>query len=164
MIDSTEQTRKARVLFDEGHSESWSIRAEVAQRMQASHPADASLAVAAEALAKRDFEVAAKEFGPIDAATLASTDVLVIAHPSEPEWEATTGVGEPRLARGVEIAVAVRVHHASDEIRVSHDAAVRLNNSALKRHVGDHSRHNSSHRARRFCSSAARPSSVLKYH
>jgi hypothetical protein len=107
-MDSTEQTtRRARVLFDEGHSESWSIRAEVAERMQASHPADASLAAAATALARRDFEVAAKEFGPLDAAALEDTDVLVIAHPSESRWEATTGVGEPRLsAREIEAVAA----------------------------------------------------------
>ena len=57
-METSEHSKRARVLFDEAHSESWSIRADVAERMQASHPADASLASAAEALERRDFEVA----------------------------------------------------------------------------------------------------------
>ena len=52
---------------------------------------------AAAALERRDFEVAANDSASLDAATLGSADVLVIAHPSEPRWESTTGVGEPRL-------------------------------------------------------------------
>ncbi len=96
-MESSEHTRRARVLFDEAHSESWSIRTEIAERMQAAHPADASLAAAAAALERRDFEVAANDSASLDAATLGSADVLVIAHPSEPRWESTTGVGEPRL-------------------------------------------------------------------
>src|SRR4051794_37192775 len=40
----------ARVLFDESHSESWTIRPEVAHSMQPSHPADSSYACAADAL------------------------------------------------------------------------------------------------------------------
>ena len=91
-------TKRARVLFDEAHSEAWTIRPEVAERMQASHPADASLVQAAAALEARDFEVAANSEGPLDAARLAEADVLVIAHPSDPRWEATTGEGDPRLA------------------------------------------------------------------
>ena len=68
--------------------------------MQSAHPADASLAGAAAALERRDFEVAANESGPLDADRLADADVLVIAHPSEPRWEATTGEGSPRLEAG----------------------------------------------------------------
>ncbi|HWO48502.1 MAG TPA: hypothetical protein VNM42_01455, partial [Solirubrobacterales bacterium] len=97
-MEASEHTRRARVLFDEAHSEAWSIRTEIAERMQAAHPADASLAAAAAALERRDFEVAANDSAALDAATLAEADVLVIAHPSEPRWESTTGVGEPRLS------------------------------------------------------------------
>ena len=92
-MEASEHTRRARVLFDEAHSEAWSIRTEIAERMQAAHPADASLAAAAAALERRDFEVAANDSAALDAATLAEADVLVIAHPSEPRWESTTGVG-----------------------------------------------------------------------
>ncbi|MDQ3572420.1 MAG: DUF6421 family protein [Actinomycetota bacterium] len=87
----------ARVLFDESHSEAWTIRGDVARRMQPAHPADSSLAAAASALTERDFEAAAHLEGPIDADALAGADVLVLAHPSDPKWEATTGSGEPRL-------------------------------------------------------------------
>jgi len=92
----------ARVLFDESHSEAWTIRGDVAQRMQPAHPADSSLAVAAEALRERDFEAAIHFEGPLDADALGDADVLVLAHPSDPKWEATTGSGEPRLT-GAEI-------------------------------------------------------------
>jgi hypothetical protein len=88
----------ARVLFDEAHSEAWSIRAEVAERMQAVHPADASLARAATVLESRDFDVSVNDHGPLDSECLQGADVLVIAHPSEPRWESTTGEGDPRLS------------------------------------------------------------------
>ena len=51
------QPKVARILFDESHSEAWTIRRELAKKMQPSHPEDSSYAVAAEALANRDFEV-----------------------------------------------------------------------------------------------------------
>lgn len=90
--------KTARVLFDEAHSEAWTIRPELAARMQPAHPGDSSLARAAAALAERDFEVAAHTSGRLDRAALEGTDVLVLAHPSDPKWEATTGTGEPRLS------------------------------------------------------------------
>ena len=87
----------ARVLFDEAHSEAWTIRAELARRMLPAHPEDSSLAVAADLLAARDFTVAANADRRLDTDTLAAADVLVIAHPSDPKWERTTGVGAARL-------------------------------------------------------------------
>ena len=69
-MDTSEHSKRARVLFDEAHSEAWSIRADVAERMQSTHPADASLADAAQALERRDFEVAANADSPIDSAVL----------------------------------------------------------------------------------------------
>ncbi|HEX2087137.1 MAG TPA: DUF6421 family protein, partial [Solirubrobacteraceae bacterium] len=88
----------ARVLFDEAHSQAWTIRPEVAAAIQPSHPGDSSYARAAEALRERDFTVAAHVSGPLDAGALAPADVLVIAHPSEPAWERVVPGGEPRLA------------------------------------------------------------------
>ncbi len=88
----------ARVLFDEAHSEAWSVRPDVARAMQPHHPADSSYARAAAVLAARDFAVAVHERGPLDAAALAAADVLVIAHPSDPRWERTVpGEGTPVL-------------------------------------------------------------------
>jgi hypothetical protein len=87
----------ARVLFDEAHSEAWTIRPELARVMQPAHPGDSSYALAAGALKQRDFTVAANVDQPLRPETLHGCDVLVIAHPSDPAWERTTGTGSPRL-------------------------------------------------------------------
>jgi Family of unknown function (DUF6421) len=88
----------AQVLFDEAHSEAWTIRPELARTMQPVHPGDASYARAAAALDERDFTVRVNEREPLTEAALARCDVLVIAHPAEAKWEATTGTGSPRLS------------------------------------------------------------------
>jgi hypothetical protein len=86
----------ARVVFDEAHSEAWTIRPDVARVMQPSHPEDSSYARAAEALRARSFAVEAHADGPLD---LADAAVLVIAHPSDPKWERTIpGSGPPRFS------------------------------------------------------------------
>jgi len=87
----------ARVLFDEAHSEAWTIREELARAMQPAHPADGSYALAASALSARDFSVEPNVDGALTADTLSGRDLLVIAHPSDPAWEHTTGSGSPRL-------------------------------------------------------------------
>ena len=92
-----EQRKVAHVLFDEAHSEAWTIRADVAAAVQPSHPADSSYAAAASALEQRDFSVAAHTAGPLDAEALAGADVLVLAHPSDPKWECVVPGGSPRL-------------------------------------------------------------------
>ncbi len=88
----------ARVIFDEAHSEAWTIRPEVARVMQPAHPGDASYARAAAALASRDFVVAPTVDRALTAETLRDCEVLVIAHPSAPVWERTTGTGSPTLS------------------------------------------------------------------
>jgi Family of unknown function (DUF6421) len=98
MQEHQEHPTIARVLFDESHSEAWTIRPDLARRMQPAHPGDSSLARAAQALGAREFLVDANAERPLTAETLANADVLVIAHPSDPKWEATTGTGSPRLA------------------------------------------------------------------
>ena len=97
MTTILQQTRTARVLFDEAHGESWSIRPQAAEGMRPEHPAAASYALAAAALAERDFAVAVHASGPLGGEALAAADVLVIAHPSDPAWEGTLG-GSPRLS------------------------------------------------------------------
>ncbi|HWC87548.1 MAG TPA: DUF6421 family protein [Solirubrobacteraceae bacterium] len=87
--------KRVRVLFDEAHSEAWTIRPELARSMQPSHPRDSSYALAAETLAACDFEVAANVEERLSAERLEDVDVLVIPHPSDPAWERTTGVGSP---------------------------------------------------------------------
>ncbi len=90
--------KAARVLFDESHSEAWTIRREIAGAIQPSHSDDSSLSRAADALTRREFEVAAHTDGPLDAEALVDVAVLVIAHPSDPKWEATVDGGSPLLA------------------------------------------------------------------
>ncbi|HEY2161884.1 MAG TPA: DUF6421 family protein, partial [Solirubrobacteraceae bacterium] len=89
----------ARVLFDEAHSESWTIRVEAAAAMQPAHPQDSSYARAAAALADRDFAIHPNVDQPLEPETLEEVDLLVIAHPSDPAWERTTGLGSPRLTQ-----------------------------------------------------------------
>ncbi|RVX39216.1 hypothetical protein EDD27_1564 [Nonomuraea polychroma] len=84
-----------RVLFDEAHSESWTIRREVAEAINPAHPDDNSYARAAGVLRHLGHTVVAHTSGPLDAAALAEQDVLVIAHPSGERWERTTGQGSP---------------------------------------------------------------------
>lgn len=101
--------KHARVLFDEAHSEAWTIRPELAAQMQPAHPEDSSLARAAAAAREHDFDVAVHTGGPLDRSALAGVDVLVIAHPSDPKWEATTGEGSPRFSAAEIDAIAAHV-------------------------------------------------------
>ena len=78
----------ATILFDEGHSQAWTIRPEVAAEINPSHPADSSYALAAEILRAHDFTVTHE--GALD-----SADVLVVAHPSEARWERVVPGGSP---------------------------------------------------------------------
>lgn len=98
-----DQRKSARVLFDEYHSEAWSISPDVARQMQPEAPFDSSYAQAAQELARRDFIVERNANAPLTAELLRTADVLVIAHPSERKWERTTNTNSPRLA-GEEIA------------------------------------------------------------
>ena len=91
---SLRQRKVARVLFDESHGEAWSVRPDVAAAIQPEHPAGSSYALAAAALAERDFDVATLAAGPLSADALSGVDVLVIAHPSDARWERTVG-GSP---------------------------------------------------------------------
>ena len=88
----------AHILFDEAHSEAWTIRPALAAEINPSHPADSSYASAAEMLRSHDFAVSAHEAGRLDADALAGTAVLVIAHPSEPKWERVAPGGAPVFA------------------------------------------------------------------
>ncbi|GAA0946032.1 DUF6421 family protein [Nonomuraea longicatena] len=84
-----------KVLFDEAHSESWTIRRDVAEAVNPGHPDDNSYARAAALLRHLGHTVTAHTDGPLDPGTLKSQDVLVIAHPSGERWERTTGTGSP---------------------------------------------------------------------
>ena len=84
-----------RVLFDEAHSEAWTIDPATALAMNPVNPADAGYTQAADLLRGRGYEVAAQRDGEFTAAALSGSDVVVIAHPADPDRERTTGVGSP---------------------------------------------------------------------
>ncbi|MEV0820088.1 DUF6421 family protein [Nonomuraea rubra] len=86
-----------KVLFDEAHSESWTIRRELAESVNPAHPDDTSYARAAGLLRHLGHTVGVHTTGPLGPEVLADQDVLVIAHPSSGTWERTTGEGSPVL-------------------------------------------------------------------
>src|SRR5262249_10554117 len=92
------QRKTVRVLFDEWHSESWSTSRERAAVMQPQDLAGASYARAAALLAERDFIVERNTEGPLHAAKIADSQVIVLAHPCDPHWECTTSANPPALS------------------------------------------------------------------
>ena len=85
------------VLFDESHSQAWTIRPEVATAINPVKPADSSYRIAADSLRRRGHTVAAHTSGALDDVVLDGVDVLVLAHPSEPTWERVVPGGVPKL-------------------------------------------------------------------
>lgn len=94
------QRKVVRMMFDEAHSESWSIDPEQAARMNPDYPENSCYARAAADLAERDFIVSRNADHPLDAALLAEVDVLALLHPCDPRWEKTTSSNSPRLSEG----------------------------------------------------------------
>ena len=93
-----EPRKLARVIFDESHSESWTVSAERAREMQPENPANSSYQRAADLLAARDFTVARNLAEPLESPALAEAGVLVLLHPCDPRWERTTSRGSPLLS------------------------------------------------------------------
>ena len=95
---NTPPTRKvARVLFDEYHSESWSISEARAREIQPQNIAASSYQVAADALTTRDFILERNPDQSLHRDLLARVDVLALPHPCDPRWEKTTSRNPPRL-------------------------------------------------------------------
>jgi hypothetical protein len=92
------QRKIARVLFDEYHSESWSVSVERARAMQPSDPANASYQRAADTLAARDFTIHRNLDAPLNRGQLAEADVLALLHPCAAKWERTTSANSPALS------------------------------------------------------------------
>ncbi len=92
------QRKSVRVLFDEYHSESWSISEARAREMQPEYPLNSSYQIAADTLAASDFTVHRNLDKPLQWDVLGGADVLVLAHPCDPKWERTTSTNSPRLS------------------------------------------------------------------
>ncbi|MES2570365.1 MAG: hypothetical protein V4710_09980, partial [Verrucomicrobiota bacterium] len=90
--------KQVRIVFDEFHSESWSVSAIRAGEMQPADAINASYEIAAGLLAARDFEVCRNTAAPLNAQMLAQTDVLALVHPCDPKWEQTTSRNSPALS------------------------------------------------------------------
>ena len=100
MTSGLKQRKVVRVLFDEAHSESWTIDPEQASRINPDYPENSSYATAADTLAKRDFLLARHTEGPLDSAALAQADLVAVLHPCDSRWEKTTPNSTPRFAPG----------------------------------------------------------------
>ncbi len=90
-----QQQKFVRILFDEYHSESWTVSESRANEMQPDRPGYSSYRQAADTLAARDFTVLRnldKSLTTIDA------DVLALLHPCESKWERTTSGNSPKLS------------------------------------------------------------------
>jgi uncharacterized protein DUF6421/uncharacterized protein DUF4350 len=123
----------ARVLFDESHAESWTIRPEAAREMQPSHAADSSYALAADALRARSLAVKSHLDGPLDAGALAGAAVLVIAHPSEPRWERTVPAsGPPRLSPEEIDAIEAFVHAGGGLVLLAEEEQEKYGNNVAE--------------------------------
>jgi hypothetical protein len=85
----------ARVLFDEFHSESWTVSAARANEMQPDRPGYSSYQQAADVLAAGDFSIHRNLDQPL---TKIDANVLVLLHPCEPKWERTTSGHSPKLS------------------------------------------------------------------
>jgi len=97
-MNASTPRKSVRVLFDEYHSESWSISEVRAREMQPGYPLNSSYQSAANALAASDFAVARNLDQPLQSDVLGKADVLVLVHPCDPKWERTTSTNSPRLS------------------------------------------------------------------
>lgn len=89
----------ATILFDEYHSESWSVSYEKAAEMQPDRPENSSYYCAASELSAREFVVERNEDQEISVDLLRGKDVLVLIHPCNPEIESTTSQYSPKLSQ-----------------------------------------------------------------
>ncbi len=92
------QRKIGRILFDEFHSESWSVSEERAREMQPEDPVDSSYGIAAHALMEHPFIVHRNIDHELRMEILSQVDVLALVHPCDPKWEKTTSGHSPRLS------------------------------------------------------------------
>jgi hypothetical protein len=93
-----EQRKIVRILFDEYHSESWTVSEANARAIQPDNPAASSYQTAANALQERDFRIERNLDQPLKENILSNQDVLVVVHPCNPKWEKTTSINSPQLS------------------------------------------------------------------
>jgi hypothetical protein len=89
--------KPVRVLFDESHSESWTIDRKRAEVINPSDAINSSYQSAAEAIAVRDCSCFRNLDQPLVSKTLEGIDLLALIHPCDPQWEKTVSTSSPRL-------------------------------------------------------------------
>jgi hypothetical protein len=90
--------RSIRVLFDEYHSESWSVSRGRAEEINPGDSVNSSYQAAADLLTAQGFLIRRNVEQPLRPAILEETDILVLPHPCDPKWERTTSSNSPRLS------------------------------------------------------------------
>jgi hypothetical protein len=90
--------RNIRVLFDEYHSESWSVSLRRAEEINPGDSINSSYKAAAEALTAQDFSIRRNIEQPLCPAVLKDTEILVLLHPCDSKWERTTSSNSPKLS------------------------------------------------------------------
>ena len=98
MTPALNQRKVVRVVFDETHSESWTIDKAQAARINPAYPENSSYSAAAEILSKRDFKLARHTAGVLDSTALAQADLVAVLHPCDSRWEKTSPDSSPRFA------------------------------------------------------------------
>lgn len=94
-----------KILFDESHSESWSISEDVAKQMQPQNYKNSSYSAAADTLIATGFAVSAvRESGKLKD-YLSDFDILIIVHPCDPDYESTVPIGTPIFSEIEVIAI-----------------------------------------------------------
>lgn len=88
-----------RILFDEFHSESWSISRKKAEEFNACDPLNSSYQCAAQLLSSREFSCSRNLDQPLLSSTLNAFDLLVLLHPCSTLWEKTTSSNSPQLSQ-----------------------------------------------------------------
>jgi hypothetical protein len=86
-----------RVLFDEYHSESWTISLARAKEINPDESSNSSYSQAAALLEQGEFVLSRNVSSPLSAELLKDADVLVLIHPCERQWELTTSSTSPAL-------------------------------------------------------------------
>ncbi len=90
-------THISRVLFDESHNSAWTIRPEVAARVNPHNPADSGYVRAAQSAELAGFKITPHVEGPLTEAVLADFDVVILPHGADDNWDKTVGSGSPKL-------------------------------------------------------------------
>jgi hypothetical protein len=91
------QRKLLTALFDEYHSESWTVSLDRAREINPRDPAASCYSQAAGLLGARDFVIESNCSGHLTHKVLSRTDLLVLPHPCDSRWEKTTSSHSPRL-------------------------------------------------------------------